>query len=72
VSEFEILISAFKEGPYLVNIYNVTGALIKTMTTEDDFYSKKMAVDLQDVAAGIYYIEIVNNFEKVTKKVVKY
>lgn|GEM_PF-7109896 len=70
---FEILIPASKKGNYLINIYNVNGAIIKTIAAEESDSSKQIAVNLQDAATGIYYVEIiVNNFEKTTKKVIKY
>ena len=69
---FEISTPALKEGIYLINIYSLDGALIQSKSLESGAESENIPIDLHNAPTGVYQVEILNNFEKITKKVVKY
>jgi len=55
----------------LINIYNL-GDLIQSKSLENNAELQSIQIDLHNAPTGIYQVEILNNFEKITKKVVKY
>ena len=51
-----------------VNLYNQTGALVKTIDITDD--SKEVRVNTSGIQSGVYFLELLNNSEKSWKKVI--
>ena len=51
-----------------VNLYNQTGALVKTIDITDD--SKEVRVNTSGIQSGVYFLELLNNAEKSWKKVI--
>lgn len=51
-----------------VNLYNQTGALVKTIDVADD--SKEVEVNISGIQSGVYFLELLNNSEKSWKKVI--
>lgn len=51
-----------------VNLYNQTGALVKTIDVTDD--SQQVEVNVSGVQSGVYFLELLNDSEKVWKKVI--
>lgn len=51
-----------------VNLYNQTGALVKTINVTDD--SKEVELSVSGVQAGVYFLELQNDSEKYWKKVI--
>jgi hypothetical protein len=51
-----------------VNLYNQTGALVKTIDIKDD--SKEVRVNSSGIQSGIYFLELLNNSEKSWKKLI--
>jgi hypothetical protein len=51
-----------------VNLYNQTGALVKTINVTDD--SKEVELSVSGVQAGVYFLELQNDSEKSWKKVI--
>lgn len=50
-----------------VNLYNQTGALVKTIDVKDD--SRELKVDVTGIQSGVYFLELQNDSEKSWKKV---
>lgn len=50
-----------------VNLYNQTGALVKTIDVKDD--SRELKVDVTGIQSGVYFLELQNASEKSWKKV---
>ena len=51
-----------------VNLYNQTGALVKTINVADD--SKEVELSISGMQAGVYLLELQNDSEKSWKKVI--
>ena len=51
-----------------VNLYNQTGALVRTIKVTDD--SKEVELSVSNVQAGVYFLELQNDSEKSWKKVI--
>jgi hypothetical protein len=51
-----------------VNLYNQTGALVKTIDVKDD--SRELKVDVNGFQSGVYFLELQNASEKSWKKVI--
>ncbi len=51
-----------------VNLYNQTGALVRTINVTDD--SKEVELSVTNVQAGVYFLELQNDSEKSWKKVI--
>jgi hypothetical protein len=51
-----------------VNLYNQTGALVRTINVTDD--SKEVELSVSGVQAGVYFLELQNDSEKSWKKVI--
>jgi hypothetical protein len=51
-----------------VNLYNQTGALVRTINVTDD--SKEVELSVSNVQAGVYFLELQNDSEKSWKKVI--
>jgi hypothetical protein len=51
-----------------VNLYNQTGALVRTIKVTD--YSKEVELSVSNVQAGVYFLELQNDSEKSWKKVI--
>jgi hypothetical protein len=51
-----------------VNLYNQTGALVKTIDVNDD--SKEVELSVSGMQAGVYFLELQNDSEKSWKKVI--
>ena len=51
-----------------VNLYNQTGALVKTINVNDD--SKEVEVNVSGIQSGVYFLELLNSSEKSWKKVI--
>ena len=51
-----------------VNLYNQTGALVRTINVSDD--SKEVELSVSGVQAGVYFLELQNDSEKSWKKVI--
>ena len=51
-----------------VNLYNQTGALVKTIDIKDD--SRELKVDVNGFQSGVYFLELQNASEKSWKKVI--
>ena len=51
-----------------VNLYNHTGALVRTINVAD--YSKEVELSVSNVQAGVYFLELQNDYEKSWKKVI--
>lgn len=51
-----------------VNVYNQTGALVKTIETNDS--SNEFEVNLKGIQSGIYFLELQNESEKTWKKII--
>lgn len=51
-----------------VNVYNQTGALVKTIKVAAD--SREVKVDVNGIESGLYFLELQNDSEKSWKKVI--
>jgi hypothetical protein len=51
-----------------VNVYNQTGALVKTIKVAAD--SREVKVDVNGIQSGVYFLELQNDSEKSWKKVI--
>jgi hypothetical protein len=51
-----------------VNLYNQTGALVKTIDVTDD--SREVRVNTSGIQSGVYFLELKNDSEKSWKKVI--
>ena len=51
-----------------VTLYSQTGALVKTIDVNDD--SKEVELSISGMQAGVYFLELLNDSEKVWKKVI--
>jgi hypothetical protein len=52
-----------------INIFNQLGTVVRSFNITD---SSVETFDLSDLAAGIYYINVIGNGNVKTKKIVKY
>ena len=53
--------------PAKVNLYNVTGQLIQSWHVAE----KKKSISLENISAGVYFLQLNTNTQKVTKKIIK-
>ena len=51
-----------------INLYNQTGALVKTIDVKDE--SKEVELSVSGMQAGVYFLELQNDSEKSWKKVI--
>lgn len=51
-----------------INVYNQTGALVKTIETNDN--PDEFEVNLKGIQSGIYFLELQNESEKTWKKII--
>ena len=69
---FEISTPDLKEGIYVINIYSLEGSLMQSKSLDSNDEPANISIDLHNAPTGVYQVEILNNFEKITKKVVKH
>jgi hypothetical protein len=51
-----------------VNVYNQTGAFVKTIKVSND--SKDIEVTISGLSSGVYFLELQNDSEKSWKKII--
>jgi|GEM_PF-988198 len=64
--QFTVLFTGEKQKDVLVNIYNAMGSLVKSITSND--MTDNVVIDMNDVAKGIYIVNIKTNQGTVIKK----
>ncbi len=70
--EFTIKYDILKSADVLVEIYDIKGSLIKTVSNISNQYSGKyqIPVSIQGMSNGIYIVSLIRNGEKYTEKII--
>ena len=69
-SDFNMVLSGMK-GKAIIEIHDYLGQLIDSFSLNTEVDGLTIPYSLQDKAAGIYFISVTNNFNVITKKLVK-
>ena len=69
-SDFNMILSGMK-GKAVIEIHDYLGQLIDRFSLNTEVDGLTIPYSLQDKAAGIYFISVANNFNIITKKLVK-
>ncbi|UCH15719.1 MAG: T9SS type A sorting domain-containing protein, partial [Bacteroidales bacterium] len=58
-----------EDNNFTVNIYSLSGQVIKSIKKNDKSVSGIMEIAVDDLAPGIYFLQFINNLNTVTKKI---
>jgi hypothetical protein len=69
--EVNVYISLNNAENTVINVLDISGKVIKTINVGSVNGEKTIAISLEDISTGIYFIELVNSTDKKVKKFVK-
>jgi len=53
-----------------INVWSATGVLVKTIAKSEDNATQELTVNISDLPMGAYYLEVIDNKEETTRKLI--